>query len=241
MQSETPTQAGSTHSSRVSSPVAMNRGGFVVGQPLSGREAYRQAVKDRLLPSLRAFNPSLILISAGFDPASGDVGNSRNLPGNSITEGMNMMPEDFAWVSSEIMQVADLCCGGRLVSVLEGGYGSYATPPRDAFVPTTKITRSKKEAMGEAGIEPEADTMPPPAPSADDDRPAMNRHILAASAVSHVRSLVDPYGENRDKEQPLLCAPVSKSSSSVSVASGSSEPTKDSREKEPAKKKKGRR
>lgn len=214
-------QGNSTHSSRGSSPVAMNRAGLASTQPTTGREAYRQAVKDRLLPSLRAFNPSLILISAGFDPASGDVGNSRSLPSNSVTEGMDMQPEDFAWVSSEIMQVADLCCDGRVVSVLEGGYGSYAVPPRDAFVPTKKITRSKKEAMGGTLPEPESESVPPPT-SSSDDRPAMNRHILAASAASYVRSLVDPYSENRDKELPLLCVPLSQSSSTSSSTSASS-------------------
>jgi acetoin utilization deacetylase AcuC-like enzyme len=114
------------------------------GRPLTGREAYRQAVSDRLLPSLRAFNPSLVLISAGFDPASGDVGNTRTLTGvNSVMEaGMDMQPADFAWTSSEIMKVADLCCNGRVVSVLEGGYGQYAAP-REAFYPLSKkLTRS---------------------------------------------------------------------------------------------------
>ena len=40
----------------------------------------------------------------------------------------------------------------------------------------------------------------------ESDRPAMNRHILAAAAASHVHSLVDPYVEA--KEHPLLCVPV---------------------------------
>ena len=48
--------------------------------PLTGREAYRQAIVQRLIPSLRAFNPGLILLSMGFDAASGDVGNSRVKP-----------------------------------------------------------------------------------------------------------------------------------------------------------------
>jgi acetoin utilization deacetylase AcuC-like enzyme len=40
---------------------------------LSGCLAYREASWNRLLPALRAFNPDLILISAGFDAAKGDV------------------------------------------------------------------------------------------------------------------------------------------------------------------------
>ena len=41
---------------------------------LTGREGYRQGIEQRLIPSLRAFNPSLILLSSGFDAAAGDVG-----------------------------------------------------------------------------------------------------------------------------------------------------------------------
>jgi acetoin utilization deacetylase AcuC-like enzyme len=36
---------------------------------------------------------------------------------------MDLRPEDFEWVTTEIMRIADLCCSGRVVSVLEGGYG----------------------------------------------------------------------------------------------------------------------
>ena len=42
-----------------------------------GREHLRVAVQSRLLPALRAHQPDLILISAGFDGAAGDVGNVR--------------------------------------------------------------------------------------------------------------------------------------------------------------------
>ena len=92
---------------------------------LVGREAYRQAITQRLLPSLRAFNPDLILLSTGFDPVEGDVGNTRS--GTADGEaGMDLQPKDFEWVTSEILKIADICCSGRVVSVLEGGYGQYS-------------------------------------------------------------------------------------------------------------------
>ena len=90
-----------------------------------GREAYRQAITQRLLPALRAFNPSLILLSTGFDPVEGDVGNTKSGTADADA-GMDLRPEDFAWTTSEILNVADICCSGRVVSVLEGGYGKYA-------------------------------------------------------------------------------------------------------------------
>ena len=95
---------------------------------MCGRLGYRQAIEQRLIPSLRAFNPSLILLSIGFDTAAGDVGNIRHFPtGEQSRMGIDLSPEDFAWTTTEIMKIADICCGGRLISVLEGGYGEYST------------------------------------------------------------------------------------------------------------------
>jgi acetoin utilization deacetylase AcuC-like enzyme len=95
-------------------------GSQTVGQ--SGRLAYRQAIKARLLPALRAFNPDLILISAGFDAAKGDVGNARHERGGEKM-GLDLEPDDYAWATRKILEVGDICCNGRVVSVLEGGYG----------------------------------------------------------------------------------------------------------------------
>lgn len=87
--------------------------------PKDGRLSFRRAIVQRLLPALRAFNPSLILLSTGFDTLETDVGNMRQ--GQC---GMNLTLEDIQWVTSEILMVADICCNGRVVSVLEGGYGA---------------------------------------------------------------------------------------------------------------------
>ncbi len=90
-----------------------------------GRQAYRRAIQDRLLPSLRAFNPDLILISAGFDACKGDVGNAKHEIGGKEKIGIDLEPEDYAWTTRKILEIADICCKGRVVSVLEGGYGRH--------------------------------------------------------------------------------------------------------------------
>lgn len=95
----------------------------------SGRMAYRQAIQSRLLPSLRAFNPDLILISAGFDASKGDVGNARHERGRERM-GLDLEPEDYAWTTRKILEIADICCQGRVVSVLEGGYGRTPAAPQ---------------------------------------------------------------------------------------------------------------
>ncbi|CAN0346466.1 unnamed protein product, partial [Discosporangium mesarthrocarpum] len=89
----------------------------------SGRISYRESILARLLPALRAFNPDLILLSAGFDAASGDVGNAKQLRNRGACEGLDLVAEDYSWTTEKIQQVADICCQGRVVSVLEGGYG----------------------------------------------------------------------------------------------------------------------
>lgn len=88
----------------------------------TGRQAYRQAIQNRLLPALRAFNPDLILISSGFDACKGDVGNARHERGGEKM-GLDLEAEDYAWTTRKILEIADICCHGRVVSVLEGGYG----------------------------------------------------------------------------------------------------------------------
>lgn len=96
-----------------------------------GREAFRRALTQRLLPTLRAFNPDLILLSCGFDGCRGDVGNGRVFSEEWLGEvgGMDLEPQDFAWATAEIAKIADLCCEGRVISVLEGGYGRANRPP----------------------------------------------------------------------------------------------------------------
>jgi acetoin utilization deacetylase AcuC-like enzyme len=86
----------------------------VVNAPLrpgDGGEVFRAAFEERVLPRLRDFKPELIVISAGFDAHVRDP-----------LANINLVEADFAWATQKIMDVADRCAGGRIVSVLEGGY-----------------------------------------------------------------------------------------------------------------------
>ena len=120
--SDTGSDAGSSTGNHMSSPISR----LPSSAATSGRMAYRQAIQNRLLPALRAFNPDLILISAGFDAAKGDVGNARHERGRERM-GLDLEPEDYAWTTRKILEIADICCQGRVVSVLEGGYGRTPT------------------------------------------------------------------------------------------------------------------
>ena len=81
----------------------------------SGDEQYREAFESQVLPAIRSFKPDFILVSAGFDAHHADPLGSINL-----TTGC------YGWMTRSVMAMADECCGGRLVTVLEGGYDLQA-------------------------------------------------------------------------------------------------------------------
>jgi acetoin utilization deacetylase AcuC-like enzyme len=79
--------------------------------PLDGSNRFREAFQTRILPALHNFGPDLVLISAGFDAHREDP-----LAQIELTEA------DFTWVTEKLMEMADKHAGGRIVSLLEGGY-----------------------------------------------------------------------------------------------------------------------
>jgi acetoin utilization deacetylase AcuC-like enzyme len=86
----------------------------VVNAPLrpgDGGDEFRDAFETVILPRLRDFRPDLIVISAGFDAHMRDP-----------LANLNLLEADFDWATRKLMEVADACAGGRIVSVLEGGY-----------------------------------------------------------------------------------------------------------------------
>jgi acetoin utilization deacetylase AcuC-like enzyme len=92
--------------------------GNVVNAPLapgSGSVEFRAAWADRILPSLRAFKPELLIISAGFDAHAADP-----------LAQLRLREPDFQWITQELLAVADEHCPGRVVSLLEGGYDLQA-------------------------------------------------------------------------------------------------------------------
>eukprot|EP00965_Chrysotila_dentata_P227632 6196129-Pleurochrysis_carterae.AAC.1 len=46
------------------------------------------------------------------------------LPKIGMAKGLDLTPGDFEWATGQLMAVAARCCPGRVVSVLEGGYGT---------------------------------------------------------------------------------------------------------------------
>lgn len=82
--------------------------------PLSagtGGEEMRAAWDGEIFPWVEEWEPELILVSAGFDAHERDP-----------LAGLHWTTEDFGWITERICDLADKCCGGKLVSTLEGGY-----------------------------------------------------------------------------------------------------------------------
>src|SRR6202042_2133950 len=90
----------------------------VVNAPLrpgDDGDKFNAAFEDRILPRLNEYRPELLIISAGFDAHYRDP-----------LANLNLTEEDFAWATKKLMDVADACAGGRVVSLLEGGYDLQA-------------------------------------------------------------------------------------------------------------------
>ena len=88
--------------------------GYTVNAPLSAGKTdgdFLFLYRNILGPIARAFMPEFILVSAGFDIYAGDP-----------LGGMRVSLEGFAGLASELMDLAQETCGGRLLLVLEGGY-----------------------------------------------------------------------------------------------------------------------
>jgi len=99
---------------------------------LTPRETYRARFTEGLGRAVQEFRPDFILISSGFDALSGDP------LGDQMLE-----PLDFHEMTREVLDLAAQACGGRVVSVLEGGYD-----------PTRLGEASVQMMRALAGIEP---------------------------------------------------------------------------------------
>jgi acetoin utilization deacetylase AcuC-like enzyme len=86
----------------------------IINRPLpagAGRKEVGEAFRLGLKPAADAFRPDLVIISAGFDSREGDpLGRFR------------LTDEDFVELTEMLLEVADKHAGGRVLSVLEGGY-----------------------------------------------------------------------------------------------------------------------
>lgn len=92
--------------------------GNIINVPLAAGNTgveFRKKYEDLIFPSLVGFKPELLLISAGFDAHKDDP-----------LASINLVEDDYRWVTQRLLEIAARTCKGRVVSVLEGGYNLKA-------------------------------------------------------------------------------------------------------------------
>jgi len=89
--------------------------GYTMNVPLpagSGDAEYVRAFRERLVPAAESFRPEVVLVSAGFDAHANDP-----------LASMCVTDDGFAELSEIVRSIAEQHANGRVISVLEGGYG----------------------------------------------------------------------------------------------------------------------
>ena len=98
--------------------------------PGAGDEAFLAAIDERIVPAARAFDPDFVLVSAGFDAHRDDP-----------LASLNVSTESYGKATESLLDLADLCCDGRFVSLLEGGYDLRALADCSALHVQTLLER----------------------------------------------------------------------------------------------------
>lgn len=81
----------------------------------SDGQLFRRLFSEKWQPALAAFQPQLVLVSAGFDAHSeDDMGHLR------------WSDADYQWIGTQLREIADKTSHGRIVAMLEGGYAHSA-------------------------------------------------------------------------------------------------------------------
>jgi acetoin utilization deacetylase AcuC-like enzyme len=79
--------------------------------PGRGDAEYERRLTYDLLPAMNAFEPQFLLLSSGFDAHADDM-----------MSGTTLSTAGYDFISKLLMDMAARFCGGKVVSVLEGGY-----------------------------------------------------------------------------------------------------------------------
>jgi acetoin utilization deacetylase AcuC-like enzyme len=88
--------------------------GYTLNSPVlpgRGDDEYKKMIMQDLVPAFKKFAPEVILLSAGFDAHVTDM-----------MSGTNLSTEGYDFITEVILNLANKFAGGRVISVLEGGY-----------------------------------------------------------------------------------------------------------------------
>ena len=94
--------------------------GYTLNSPVlpgRGDDEYKVMIVKDLVPAFDAFKPEVILLSAGFDAHESD-----------LMSGISLTTEGYDFITDEILKLVDRHTGGRVISILEGGYNLDVLP-----------------------------------------------------------------------------------------------------------------
>jgi len=74
-------------------------------------DTYKKLFQEKIINQLKIQKPDFMIISAGFDAHSADP-----------LANINLVENDFSYVTDQLKMIANNYCEGRLLSMLEGGY-----------------------------------------------------------------------------------------------------------------------
>ena len=97
-----------------------NRDNNILNVPVhggTGHATYLEIFQEVVVPALQAYQPELILVSAGFDAHKEDP-----------LAGMALTDETYKWLGTTLQGLANEYCDGKLLSGLEGGYNLSVLP-----------------------------------------------------------------------------------------------------------------
>ena len=94
--------------------------------------AFRQKFDEIILPRLDSYKPEILIISAGFDAHYKDP-----------LANIELMTEDYEWITHRLCDIADKHADGRIISSLEGGYNLAALAESVAVHVKVLMERSK--------------------------------------------------------------------------------------------------
>ena len=93
---------------------------------------FRQKFDEIILPRLDSYKPEILIISAGFDAHYKDP-----------LANIELMTEDYEWITHRLCDIADKHADGRIISSLEGGYNLAALAESVAVHVKVLMERSK--------------------------------------------------------------------------------------------------
>lgn len=89
--------------------------GFTLNLPMPGGvtdAVYQRLFMEKVLPAIEDYHPEFLLVSCGFDPHKEDP----------LVPNLSLGDEPFIRMMEETSVLAQRCCAGRCIIVLEGGY-----------------------------------------------------------------------------------------------------------------------